>query len=147
MQCILICIKISGAPPLSDVGRIFALLTSVQFSHSVMSDSLQPYGLQHTRLPWTPGTCSNSCPSCLWCHPIISSSFIPFPCLQSFPVFNLFQSFPVSQFFASGGQNIEVSASASALPMNIKDWFPLGLTRLIALQSKGLSRFFSIDLL
>ena len=147
MQCILICIKIPGAPPLSDVGRIFSLLTSVQFSHSVMSDSLQPHGLQHTRLPWTPGTCSNSCPSCRWCHPIISSSFIPFPCLQSFPVFNLSQSFPVSQFFASGGQNIEISASASALPMNIKDWFPLGLTHLIALQSKGLSRVFSIDLL
>ena len=141
MQCILICIKIPGAPPLSDVGRIFSLLTSVQFSHSVMSDSLQPHGLQHTRLPWTPGTCSNSCPSCRWCHPTISSSVIPFSSdPQSFPASG---SFPTNQFFASGGQSIGVSASTSALPMNIKDWFPLGWTGSISLQSKGLSRVFS----
>ena len=94
---------------------------SVQFSHSVMSDSLQPHGLQHTRLPCpspTPGTCSNSCPLSQWCHPTISSSVIPFSCLKSFPASG---SFPRSQFLASGGQNIGASASASILPMNIQD--------------------------
>ena len=100
---------------------------SVQFSHSDVSDSLQPHGLQHTRLACpspTPGACSNSCPSSWWCHPTISSSVIPFSsCLQSFPASG---SFPMSQFFASGGQSIEASASASVLPMNIQDWFPLG---------------------
>ena len=108
-----------------------------------MSDSLQPHGLQHVRLPCpslTPTTCSNSHPSGWWCHPIISSSVVPLSsCLQSFPV----GSFPMSQFFASGGQRIGVSASASVPPMNIQDWFPLGLTSLISLQSKGLSRVFS----
>ena len=88
----------------------------------------------HTRLPCpspTPGACSNSCPSSQWCHPTISSSVIPFSsCLQSFPVSGSFQ---MSQLFASGGQNIGASASASVLPMNIKDWFPLGLTGLILL--------------
>ena len=89
----------------------------------------------------TPGACSNSCPSSQWCHPAISSSIIPFSsCLQSFPASG---SFPVSQFFTSGGQSIGVSASASVLPMNSQDWFPLGLTGLISLQSKGLSRVFS----
>ena len=82
---------------------------------------------------------SNSCPSSWWCYPIISSSVIPF-CLRSFPASG---SFPMSQFFASGGQTIGVSASASVLPMNIEDWFPLGWTDLISLQSKGLSRVFS----
>ena len=117
---------------------------SVQFSHSVMSDSLQSHGLQHTRLPClspTPGAYSNSCPSSQWCCPTISSSVIPFSsCLQSFPASG---SFPVSQFFASGGQRIEVSALASVLPMNIQDWFPIGWTGWISLQSKGLSRVFS----
>ena len=119
-------------------------LSSVQFSHSVMSDSLRPHGLQHTRLPCpspTPRACSNSCPLSQWCHPAISSSVVPFSsCLQSFPTSG---SFPVSKFFASGVQNIGVSASASVLPMNIQDWFPLGLTGLISLLSKRLSRLFS----
>ena len=116
----------------------------IQFSCSVMSDFLQPYGLQHTRLPCpspTPRACSNSHPSSWWYHPTISSSVIPFSsCLQSFPASG---SFPRSQFFASGGQSIGTSASASVLPMNIQDWFPLGLTGLISLLSKGLSRVFS----
>ena len=108
-----------------------------------MSDSLQPYGLQHTRFPCpspTPRAYSNSCPLSQWCHPAISSSFIPFSsCLQSFPAS---RSFP-SQFFTSGGQSVEVSASASVLLMNTQDWFPLRWTGLISLQSKGLSRVFS----
>ena len=109
-----------------------------QFSHSVMSDSLRPHGLQHARLPCpspTPRGCSNSRPSSWWCHPTISSSVIPFSsCLQSFPASG---SFSISQFFASGSQSVGVSASASGLPMNIQDWFPLGWTDLIALLSKG----------
>ena len=108
-----------------------------------MSDSLQPHGLQYVRLPCpvpAPQVYSNSCPSSQWCHPTISSSVIPFSCLQSFPAPG---SFPVSQFFASGGHHIGVSASASVLPMNIQDRFPLGLTGLISLLSKGLSRVFS----
>ena len=109
-----------------------------------MSDSLQPHGLQHTRTPCpsaTPGVYSNSCPLSRWRHLTISSSVVPFPsCLQSFPASG---SFPVSQFFASGGQSIGVSASASVLPMNIQDWSPLGWTSWISLQSKGLSRVFS----
>ena len=115
-----------------------------QFSHSVVSDSLRPQGLQHTRPPCplpTPGVYSNSCPLSRWCHPTISSSVIPFSSwLQSFPASG---SFPISQFFASGGQSIGVSASASVLPMTIQDWFPLGWTSWISLQSKGLSRVFS----
>ena len=114
---------------------------SVQFSLSVVSDSLRPHGPQHTMLLCpspTPRACSNSCPSSQWCHPTISSSVVPFSsCFQSFPASG---SFPVSQFFASGGQSIGVSASASVLPMNIQDWFPLGWTGWISLQSKGLSR-------
>ena len=109
-----------------------------------MSDSLWPHGPQHTRLPCSspsPGACSNSCLSGCWCHSTISSSVIPCSsCLQSFPASG---SFPVSQFFTSGGQSIGASASASALPMNIQDWFPLGLTGWLSLQSKGLSRVFS----
>ena len=103
--------------------------------------TLWPHRLQHVRLPcpsWTPGACSNSCPLSQWCHPTTPSSVIPFSsCLQSFPESG---SFPVSQFFAPGGQSIGASASASVLPMNIQDWFPLGLTGLIPLKSKGLSR-------
>ena len=117
---------------------------NIQFSHSVMSDSLQPHGLQHARLPCpspTPGACSNSCPWSWWCHPTISSSVIPFSsCFQSFPVSGSFQ---VSQFFASNGQSIGASASASVLPMNIQDWSPLGWTGWISLQYRGLSRVFS----
>ena len=99
---------------------------SVQFSHSVMSNSLWPHGLQHARLPCpspTSRACSNLCPSSWWCHLTISSSIVPFSCLQSFPALG---SFPLSQFFASGGQSTGVSASASILPMNSRDWFPLG---------------------
>ena len=118
--------------------------SSVQFSHSVLSDSLQHYGLQHAKLPCpsaTPRAWANSCPLSRWCHPTISSSVSPFSsCLQSFPASG---SFPVSQFFASGGQSIGVSASALVLPVNIQDWCPLGLTGWISLQSKGLSRVFS----
>ena len=116
----------------------------VQFSCSVMSDSLQSCGLQHTRLPCpspTPGAYSNSWPLHWWYHPTISPSVVCFSShLQSFPASG---SFPMSQFFASGDQSIGVSASASVLPMNIQDWFPLGLTGWISLQSKGLSRVFS----
>ena len=119
-------------------------VSSVQFSHSVVSDSLQPHGLQHARLPCpspTRGAYSNSCLLSWWCHPTISSSVVPFSsCLQSSPASG---SFPVSQFFASGGQSIGVSASVSALPMNTQDWSPLGLTGWISLLSKGLSRVFS----
>ena len=119
-------------------------ISSVQFSCSVMSDTLWPHGLQHTRLPCptpSPRACLNSCLFSWWCHPTISSSVIPFSsCLQFCPAS---RSFPVSQFFISGGQSIGVSVSASVLPMNIQDWFPLGLTGLISLQSKGLSRVFS----
>ena len=118
--------------------------SSVQFSCSVMSYSLWPHGLQHARLPYpspAPGACSNSCPSSRWYHPTISSSVVPFSsCLQSFPASG---SFPVSQFFTSGGQSIGALASASVLPVNIQDWFPLGLTALISLLSEGLSRVFS----
>ena len=121
-----------------------SLDSSVEFSHSVLSDSLWPHGLQNARLPWpSPNSraCSNSCPSSQWYHPTISCSVVTFSsCIQSFPASG---SFPVSQFFTSGGQSIGVSASASVLPMNIQDWFPLGLTGWISLQSKGLSRVFS----
>ena len=127
-----------------DFEIIHLLTCSVQFSHSVMSDSLQPQGLQHTRLPCpspTPRACSNSCPLSWWCHPTISSSIVPFSsCLQSFPASGSFQ---ISQFFSSGGQSIGASASASVLSMNFQDWFPLGLTGWISLQSKGFSRVFS----
>ena len=105
-----------------------------------MSDSLRPHGLQHSRPSPTPRVYSNSCPLSQWCHPTISSSVIPFySCPQSFPASGSFQ---MSQFFASGGQSIGFSASASVLPMNIQDWFPSGLTGLILL-SKGLLRVFS----
>ena len=111
-----------------------------QFSRSVVSDSLWPHGRQHARPPCPspiPGAYSNSCPLSWWCHPTISSSVDPFSShLQSFPASG---SFPMSQFFASGGQSIGVLASGSVLPMNIQEWFPLGLTDLISLQSKGLS--------
>jgi len=113
----------------------------MQFSRSVVYKFSQSHGLQHTRLPCsssTLGACSNPCPLGWWCHPIVSSSVVPFfSCLQSIPALG---AFPMSKFFASGGQSIRVSASESVLLMNIQDWFPLGLTGLISLQSKGLSR-------
>ena len=118
--------------------------SSVQFTHSVVSNSLQPHGLQHARLPCpssTPGACSNSGPLSQWCHPTISSSVVPFSsCPHSFPASGSFQ---MSQFFPSDGQSIRVSASASVLPMSIQDWFPLRWTGWISLQSSGLSRVFS----
>ena len=114
------------------------------FSRSVMWDSLQPHGWQHARLPYpspSPGVHANSCLFSQWCHPTILSSVIPFSsCLQSFPASG---SFPLSQLFTSRGQSIRVSASASVPPTNIQDWFHLGLTGLIFLPSKGLSRVFS----
>ena len=119
-------------------------MSSVQFSCSVVSNSLQPHGLQHTRPPCpspSPGVYSNSCPLSQWYHPTISSSILPFSsCLQSFPASG---SFYMSQFFTSGGQSIGVSASTSVPSMNIQDWFPLGWTGWISLQSKGLSRVFT----
>ena len=117
--------------------------SSVQFTHSVVSDSLRPHRLQHTRPPCpspTPGVYSNSCPSSRWCHPTISFSVFPFSsCLQSFPAS---ESLAMNWLFTSGGQSIGVSASASVLPMNTQDWSPLGWTYWISLQSKGLSRAF-----
>ena len=118
--------------------------SSVQFSCSVVSDSLQPHELQHARplcpSP-TPGVHPNPCPLSRWCHPTISSSVVPFSsCPQSFPAS---RSFQMSQLFASGGQSIGISASTSVLPMNTQDWSPLGWTGWISSQSKGLSRIFS----
>ena len=115
----------------------------IQFSCSVMSNSLRPHELQHTRLPCpspTPKACSNSCPASGLYHPTISSSDVPFSSrLQFFPASG---SFLRSQFFISGGQSIRTSASVSVLPVNIQGWFPLGLTGLISLQPKGLLRVF-----
>ena len=140
-----ICKMKSKPQPLKGIWSILQSLgLSVQFSHSVVSDSLWPHGLQHARLlspSPTPRVYSNSCPSSQWCHPTISSSVIPFSFhLQSCPASG---SFPVSQFFTSGGQIIGVSASASVLPMNNQDWLPLGWTGWISLLSKRLSRVFS----
>ena len=118
--------------------------SSVEFSRSVMSDSLRPHEPQHDRPPCpspTPGGHPNPCPSSRWWHPNISSSVVPFSsCPQSFPASG---SFPISQLFTSGGQSIGVSASTSVLPMNTQDWSPLGWTGWIFLWSKGLSRVFS----
>jgi len=118
-------------------GLLFSLVTQSCLT-------LQPHGLQRARLPCpspTPGACSDSCPWSRWCHPAISSSVVLFSSrLQSFPASG---SSPVSQFFASGGQSIGALVSASVLPMNIQYWFPLALTGLISLLSKGLSRVFS----
>ena len=124
--------------------EITPTFVSVQFSRSVVSNSLQPHESQHARPPCpspTPGVFPSSCPSSWWCHPAISSSVVPFSsCPQSLPAS---ESFPMSQLFAWGGQSIGVSASASVHSMNIQDWFPLGLTGWISLQSKGFSRVFS----
>ena len=118
--------------------------SSVQFSHSVVSDSLQPHEPQHARPPCpspTPRVHPNPCLSSLWCHPAISSSVVSFSsCPQSLPAS---EAFPMSQLFTQGGQSIGVSASALVLPLNIQDWFPLGWTGLISLQCKGLSRVLS----
>ena len=131
------------------VGKIMSLLfnmlfSSVQFSHSVMSDSLWPHELQHARPPYpsqTPRVYSDSSPSSQWCHPAISSSVIPFSsCPQSLPTSG---SFPMSQLFACGGQSTGVSALAPFLPKKSQDWFPLEWTGWISWQSKGLSRVFS----
>ena len=115
-----------------------------QFSCSVVSDSLWPHELQHARPPCpspTPRVHPNPCPLSWWCHPTISSSVVPFSsCPQSSPASGYFQ---MSQFFASGGQSIGGSASTSVLQMNTQDWYPLGCTGWISLQSKGLSRVFS----
>ena len=133
-------------PPHSLLTLYFVLKyrLSVQSSHSVTSNSLQPHGLQHARPPClspTPRVYSNSCPLSRWCHPTISSSVGPFSsCLQSFPAS---ESFQISQFFALGSQSIGVSASTSVLSMNTQDCPPLGWTGWISLQSKGLSRVFS----
>ena len=118
--------------------------SSVQFSRSVMSDSLQPHESQHARPSCpspTPGVYPNPCPLSRWCHPVILSSVVPFSsCPQSFPALG---SFPMCQLFAWGGQSIGVSASTSVLPMNTQDWSPLGWTSWISLQFKRLSRVFS----
>ena len=115
-----------------------------QFSHSVISDSLQPHEPQHIRPPCpspTPRVHPNPCPLCRWCHPTLSSSVVPFSsCPQSLPASGSFQ---MSQLSASGGQSIGVSASTSVLPMNTQDWSPLGWTGWNSLKSKGLSRVFS----
>ena len=120
------------------------IFSSVQFSCSIVSNSLRPHEPQHARPPWPspiPRLHPNPCPLSQWCHPTISSSVIPFSsCPQSGPASGSFQ---MSQLFASGGQSIGVSASTSVLPMNTKDWSPLGWTGWISLQSKGLSRVFS----
>ena len=128
-------------------GHIFFFqfyISSVQFSHSVVSDSLRPHEPQHARPNCpspSPGVHSDSCPSSQWCHPAISSSVVPFSsCPQSLPASG---SFPMSQPFTWGGQNIGVSASESVFPMNTHDWSPSEWTGWISLQSKGLSRVFS----
>ena len=126
------------------IATLYVYIQSVQFSFSVVPDSLQSHELQHTRPPCpspTPGVHSNSCPLSQWCHPAISSSIVPFSsCPRSLPAS---ESFPMSQLFASGGQSIGVSALASVLPTNTQDWSPLGWTVWTSLQSKGLSRVFS----
>ena len=124
--------------------KVVHFLQTVQFSYSVTSNSLWLHGLQHARPPCPSPTLrvySNSCPLSRWCNPTISSSIVPFS--SHLPSFPASESFPMSQFFASGSQSIGVSASASVLLMNIQDWFPLGWTGWISLQSKGLSRVFS----
>ena len=140
----------AGSSPLVPSGKpnvcvcVCVCISSVQYSCSVVPDSLRPHGLKHTRLPCpslTPRACSNCCPSSQRCHPTISPSVVPFSShLQAFPGSGSFQ---VSQFFVSCGQSIGVSASTSVLPKNIQDWIPSGLIGWISLQSKGLSRVLS----
>ena len=146
--CLLTRSKQNKKPPPKLIFIIVAVVvessSSVQFSHSVMSNSLGPHESQHATPPCpspTPRVYPNSCSSSRWCHPIISSSVIPFSsCPQSLPATG---SFLMSQLFAWGGQSIAVSTSASILPMNTQQWSPLGWTGWISLQSKGLSRVFS----
>ena len=144
-----LCNSMNCSPPGSSIHEIFqartlewVAISLLLISHAVMSDSLQPHGLQHASFPCpslSPGVCSNSSPLSWWCHPTISSSFILFSsCLQSSLVSG---PFPVNPLFISSGQSIR--GSASVLPMNIQGWFPLGQTGLISLLSKGLSRVFS----
>ena len=127
-----------------DIALSFTYYLSVQFSHSVVSDSLQSHEPQHARPPCpspTPGVHPNSHPLSRWCHPALSSSVVTFfSCPQSFPASG---SFPMSQLFAPGGQSIGVSALASVLPVNTQDWSTFGWTGWISLQFKGLSRVFS----
>ena len=141
------CLFCSSSPPLLPSSVLISLMFICIYQFSSVAQSCRT--LCHPTDCSTPGfpvhhpprACSNSCPSSCWYHPTISSSVIPFSsCLQSFPAS---ESFPVSQFFESGGQSIGASASASVLPMNIQGWFPLGLTDLIFLQSKGLSKVYS----
>jgi len=142
MENVLVCI--GGGRCFWMKGSLPCIFPSIQFSPSVVSNSLRPHGLQHARPPCpspTPRACSNLCPFSWWCHPTFSSSVSLFSShLQSFPAWG---SFLRSQFFASGGQSIGVSASASVNPMNIQDWFLLWWTGWISLQSKGFSRVFS----
>ena len=138
-------ILLSTCNPLTNIHINFHLdCCSLLLSLSGMSNSLWLHGLQHARFPCPspfPRACSNSCPWSQWCHPTISSSAIPFSsCLQSFPALG---SFLMSSLFTSGGQNVGASASALVLPVNVQGQFPLGLSGLISLQSKGLSRVFS----
>ena len=141
MQCYIVILWSSKFNMYYDASK---MVSSVQFSCSVVSDSLWPHESQHVRHPCpsqTPGVYSNSCPSSRWCHPAISSSVVPFSfCPQCLPASGYF---PTSQLVTWGGQSIGVSASASVLPMNTQDWSPLGWTCWISLQSKGLSRVFS----
>ena len=137
--------RVSHLPPsLHPAIKPVNSLNKVEFSHSVVSNSLRPQEPQHTRPPCpqpTPGVYSNSCPSSRWCHPAISSSVVPFSsCPQSLPASG---SFPISQLFVWCGQSIGVSASTSVLPMNTQNWSPLWWTGWFSLQSKGLSRVFS----
>jgi len=148
IQALTQCHPIRTVPSLGSTYFIGWVLNGlVQFSsvHSVVSDSLWPHGLQHTRPPCsspTPEVYSNSCPLNQWCHPAISSSVILLSSHpQSFPAS---RSFPMNQLFSSGGLRTGVSASTSVLPTNTQDWYPLGWTGWISLQSKGLSRVFSI---
>ena len=149
--CRLWCARLlyQGGSPGKSTGVYWSILVaipfcSVQFSHSVMSDSLWHHESQHARPPCPspiPGVHPTPCPLSCWCHPTISSYVVSFSsCPQSFPALGSFQ---MCQLFASGGQGIGVSASESVLPMNIQDWFPLGWIGWISLQSKGLSRVFS----
>ena len=145
-QCLTIMMILQLILPINkNINHYYSLkLISVQLSSvTQMCLILRPQGLLHARLPClsSPGAYSNSCPLSQWCHPTIQSTVIPFSsCVQSFPASGSFQ---ISQFFTSGGQSIRVSASASVLPMNIQDWFPLRWTGWISSQSKGLSRVFS----
>ena len=141
---------LSPSIPFLPMSELETLLSSTYtcvwllFSHSVMSNTLQPHGLKHARLPCPslfPWVCPNSCPLSQWCLPTFSCSVVPFSsCLRSLPAS---RSFPMGRLFTLGGQSIGASASGSVLPMNIQDWFLLGLTGFIFLLSKGLSRVFS----